>query len=665
MDEQKTTLNRLANEKSPYLLQHAHNPVNWYPWGQEAFDKAQAEDKPVFLSIGYSTCHWCHRFAHESFEDQEVAQLLNDGFVSIKVDREERPDIDAVYMAVCQAFTGSGGWPLTIIMTPEKEPFFAGTYFPKRGKHGQAGLIELLSFIDKTWQEKKDRLVSEGRKIMSFIEENMEEATAETIGDDDLMRITRSYYKKSFDPQWGGFGPMPKFPSPHNLLFLMETGGEEYSQMAQKTLVQMYRGGLFDHIGGGFCRYSTDDRWLVPHFEKMLYDNALLILAYAQGYAKTGNRLYREIVQRTVQYIEQELTDEKGAFYCGQDADSEGVEGKYYVFTPGEILEVLGEWDGEEFCRRFDITAGGNFEGKSIPNRIGDPQYEQMAESDQLEELLKYRKERTQLHKDDKVLTGWNGLMIAALSRASRLLCQPQYLKMAERAAAFVWDNLQEDGYLKARWRQGEAAHAGILDDYAFFAWGLLECYRSTLRTDYLAQAVAVGERMAEQFLDWEKGGCYLYGKDSEQLFIRPKEAYDGAMPSGNSVAALVMEQLAFYTGKDCWRDAQEKQWDFMRSKAAGHPAALSFFLWQMAQEKNASQLICAASADLDPQSFQGYNLKILQITKDNRDRMTDIAPFLSQYPIPEKGASYYLCRGQQCESPVSSLKELEEKYKI
>ncbi|MCC2866099.1 thioredoxin domain-containing protein [Eubacteriales bacterium DFI.9.88] len=657
--------NKLINEKSPYLHQHANNPVNWYPWGEEAFQKAEQEDKPIFLSIGYSTCHWCHVMAHESFEDQEVAQLLNDGFVSIKVDREERPDVDAVYMAVCQALTGSGGWPLTIIMTPKKEPFFAGTYFPKRGKRGQAGLIELLTFIQETWQENKSKLILEGHKITNFIKEHAQETAAGGADDEDLMEKARDYYKQTFDARWGGFGPMPKFPSPHNLLFLMETGGSEELGMAQKTLIQMYRGGLFDHIGGGFSRYSTDERWLAPHFEKMLYDNALLILAYAKGYEKTENQLYKEIVQRTVQYIERELTDEEGGFYCGQDADSEGEEGKYYLFTPGEIIQVLGEEDGGAFCRQFDITAAGNFEGKSIPNRIKDAQYEQMPSKDQVEKLLEYRKKRTWLHKDDKVLTGWNGLMIAALCRASRLLNQPHYLELAEAGARFIWNNLQQDGYLKARWRQGEAAHAGTLDDYAFLAWGLLECYRSTLEADYLERAIQIGKRMTEQFFDWENGGCYLYGKDSEQLIIRPKEAYDGAMPSGNSVAALVMDQLAFYTGEDSWRQAREKQWDFMRGKAAGHPAALSFFLWQMEEEQSSSQLICTSQAALPPQSFQNCNVKILQVTEENRKKMLTIAPFLSQYPIPEKEASYYLCRGQRCESPVSSLKELEEKYNL
>ncbi|MCQ4635438.1 thioredoxin domain-containing protein [Anaerovorax odorimutans] len=664
MNNQKTVPNRLANEKSPYLLQHANNPVNWYPWSEEAFDKAQEEDKPVFLSIGYSTCHWCHVMARESFEDEEVAQLLNRDFVSIKVDREERPDIDSVYMSVCQALTGSGGWPLTIVMTPGKEPFFAGTYFPKRGRSGGVGMIELLEFIHEAWRKDKKKLIAEGQKITSFIKENMETDSKGAVSEDTLIEQAKHYFRKTFDEKWGGFGPMPKFPSPHNLLFLMEQRDEHSLRMAEKTLVQMYRGGLFDHIGGGFCRYSTDERWLAPHFEKMLYDNALLMLAYAQGYAETGNELYGKVAEKTAAYTKQELTAEEGAFYCGQDADSDGVEGKYYVFSPGEIMDVLGEEEGKEFCARFDITASGNFEGKSIPNRLKDPQYEAIPQEGQLAKLRQYRKERTNLHRDDKVLTGWNGLMIAALCRTARLLRRPEYLERAERAADFIWNNLQQNGYLNARWRQGHAAHAGTLEDYAFFAWGLLECYRSTFCADYLKRAIRIGERMLEQFFDGEHGGCFLYGKDSEQLFIRPKETYDGAMPSGNSVAALVMDRLAFYTGEDRWLCAKEKQREFMKGRAGERPAAHSFFLWQLSREKDDAQLICVSEGELTATQFNDFDTEVIVKTKANQQTMEEIAPFLREYPIPKEGAVYYLCRGQRCESPVKSFSELEEKYK-
>lgn len=576
------TQNRLAGEKSPYLLQHAENPVNWFPWCEEAFSQARERDVPIFLSIGYSTCHWCHRLARESFEDIEVAELLNKWFVAIKVDREERPDIDAVYMEVCQTLTGSGGWPLTILMTPQQEPFFAGTYFPKRGSHGQTGLMELLPFIHKTWEEDRSKLAAEGRKITAFIKEHLGRETGGPVKGETLIRKAQEHYWKTFDSKWGGFGPMPKFPSPHNLLFLMETGEEGCLKMAEKTLMQMYRGGLFDHIGGGFCRYSTDERWLAPHFEKMLYDNALLTLAYAEGYRKTGKKLYRDIVRRVAGYVKRELTSEAGAFFCGQDADSEGVEGKYYLFSPGEIIEVLGEKEGELFCHRFDITLGGNFQGKSIPNRIGDPDYQMQPDDAELEKLWAYRKRRMVLHKDDKILTSWNGLMIAALGRASWILERPEYLELAQRAADFLWDHLQQEGYLKARWREEEAAYPGTLEDYAFFAWGLLECHQADSPKDCLKRAALVGERMLEQFFDEDKGGFYLYGKDSEQLVLRPKEIYDGATPSGNSVAALVLDRLALYTGEKCWVSAAEKQMDFMKASAAGHPAGHSFFLWQL-----------------------------------------------------------------------------------
>lgn len=420
--------NELIHEKSPYLLQHAYNPVNWYPWGAEAFEKAKKEDKPIFLSIGYSTCHWCHVMERESFEDSEVAELLNRDFVSIKVDREERPDIDSVYMNVCMAFTGSGGWPLTIIMTTEQKPFYAATYIPKNQKYGTVGMTELLPVIADLWKNKRRELLRTGNEIISVLKERKGRKN-EKISKKLLIEAADTF-KSIFDRKYGGFGAAPKFPSPHNLLFLIRYSYYENDknalEMAEKTLEQMYRGGIFDHIGGGFSRYSTDSRWLVPHFEKMLYDNALLIYTYAESYQLTKNELYKNVAERTIEYVLRELTDTKHGFYCGQDADSEGVEGKYYTFTPDEVKSVLGEKDGSRFCNSFDITEDGNFEGKSIPNLL-----KKIAEADNstLKKLYDYRLRRTSLHKDDKVLTAWNGLMIAALAMmnvlypAKQLIC--------------------------------------------------------------------------------------------------------------------------------------------------------------------------------------------------------------------------------------------------
>ncbi|MDD4797538.1 MAG: thioredoxin domain-containing protein, partial [Eubacteriales bacterium] len=449
MHTSQTPANHLLRETSPYLLQHAHNPVDWYPWGDEAFKKAQAQDKPVFLSIGYSTCHWCHVMAHESFEDDEVAALLNRFYIAVKVDREERPDVDAVYMNACQVLTGSGGWPLTIVMTPDQQPFFAGTYLPQRGNGGRMGLMELLETLAGQWQTNREKLLHAGAQITDFLREQAARQPAAAALSFAPLHRAFEQFRQSFDAQNGGFGRAPKFPSPHNLLFLLRYGRAEAQpqalSMVEKTLTQMYRGGLFDHIGGGFSRYSTDARYLVPHFEKMLYDNALLALAYAEAAGATGQDLYAWVARRTLDYVLRELTDADGGFYSAQDADSDGIEGKYYVFTPGEVADVLGEQAGRRFCEEYGITRRGNFEGKSIPNLLENPAYLALPDGAVCaaqEKLYAYRLGRTSLHKDDKILTAWNGLMLAALARAYALLGDSPYLPAARRAASFLSSRL-------------------------------------------------------------------------------------------------------------------------------------------------------------------------------------------------------------------------------
>lgn len=421
--------NQLQSEKSPYLLQHAENPVDWLPWGPAALEEARRRDMPIFLSIGYSTCHWCHVMAHESFESEDVAAALNRSFIPVKVDREERPDVDAVYMAACIAMNGSGGWPLTVLLTPEQKPFWAGTYLPKEQ------LLSLLEQAARRWRENREELTALGNALTDHL--RSEDAVRPGAPSRALVEEGVAQFSRSFDRQWGGFGQPPKFPTPHNLLFLLRyahlTGDRRAREMAEETLEHMYRGGLFDHVGGGFSRYSTDRQWLVPHFEKMLYDNALLALAYTEAYQLTRRDYEREVVRRTLDYVLDRLTDPSGGFYCGQDADSDGVEGKYYVFSPEEM--------------------------ETLRRRISE-----------------YRQGRTRLHLDDKVLTSWNGLMIAALARAGLVLDEPRYLEASERAAAFIGKHLKDGrGRLLARWRQGEAAHPGKLEDYAFYAWGLLE----------------------------------------------------------------------------------------------------------------------------------------------------------------------------------------------
>ena len=585
--------NQLIDEKSPYLLQHAYNPVKWHPWEDEVFLEARRKDVPVFLSIGYSTCHWCHVMAEESFEDPEVAEILNRSFLPVKVDREERPDIDAVYMAACQALTGSGGWPLTIIMTPEKEPFFAGTYFPKKGNGRTAGLIEILLFVEKSWRQDRRRLQADSQTVVAFLQENGEKARDSAWDQEELLHAAAGWFFKNFDATWGGFGPAPKFPSAHNLLFLMGQKDPLCMQMAEKTLVQMYRGGIFDHIGGGFCRYSTDERWLVPHFEKMLYDNAWLLAAYAQAYSLTGNSFYRQVGERIFEYIEQELTDPEGGFWCGQDADSNGREGLFYLFSPGEICQVLGETDGPQFCSRFDITAGGNFEGKSIPNLIDADDYVRQERKDV--------RERASLGTDDKILTGWNGLMIAALARSAVIMERPQFLKAAQRAEGFLWEHIHMgNGLIMARWRQGEAKYPGILDDYAFFIWGLLECYGACYDAEYLEKAELLGERMLEQF------------------FL----------------------QKAF------------------------HPAGHGFFL-HVLQEERRGQLIGVGEESIRDEKMSSLNLDILIKTRSCQEKIEKLAPFLKDYPIPENGNDFYFCQNHVCSEVVHSLEEVQKRVDI
>lgn len=465
--------NRLSKEHSPYLLQHAENPVDWRPWGPEVFEETRRADKPVFLSIGYSTCHWCHVMAHESFEDETMARTINREFLPVKVDREERPDVDAVYMAACVAMNGSGGWPLTVLLTPDQKPFWAGTYLPK------ARLLHLLQEAARLWREDRTGVLAAGETLTAHLRQEAEHR-AGAPSRELVSRAVRQFVQ-IYDPQWGGFGPAPKFPTPHNLIFLLRyarlTGEKGAQEMALHTLDSMYHGGLFDHVGGGFSRYSTDGRWLIPHFEKMLYDNALLTLAYTEAFQHTRRPIYEEIVRRTLDYVLRELSGPQGGLCCGQDADSDGVEGKYYLLTSDEGIRVLGEADGGRFCQWYGIARSGNFEGKSVPNLLEQPEFDREPEGMAAlrEKVYAYRLSRTALHRDDKVLTARNGLALAALARVGLVLDEPRYLDAVRRTADFLSEKLiSPDGRLLARWWDGDAAHPGKLDDYAFYAYGFL-----------------------------------------------------------------------------------------------------------------------------------------------------------------------------------------------
>jgi uncharacterized protein YyaL (SSP411 family) len=668
------TPNRLIHEKSPYLLQHAYNPVDWYPWGKEAFEKAKREDKPVFLSIGYSTCHWCHVMAHESFEDEEVAEALNRDFVCIKVDKEERPDVDAVYMAVCQAMTGSGGWPLTILMTAEQKPFFAGTYFPKYSRYSLPGILDLLSAVAEQWRSNREQLLDVGEKILDAIRAKPESRRPPKPSE-EIIGEAASTFLQTFDEKYGGFGHSPKFPTPHNLLFLLHhyyfDEDERLLAMVEKTLEQMYRGGIYDHIGYGFSRYSTDEKWLVPHFEKMLYDNALLAMAYVEAFLVTSKVFYRTVTERILEYVLREMTDSKGGFYCAQDADSEGQEGKYYVFTPDEIRSVLGAEDGAYFNRYFNITENGNFEGKSIPNRIGSPDFEHEDKRIQalIPKVYAYRLRRTQLNKDDKILTSWNGLMIAAFARAYRVLGGKRYLTAAQRATEYLLEYHTVGDRLCVRSRDGEASGSGGIDDYAFFVWALLELYEATFEARYLEQALRFCQIMTDEFRDEENGGFYLTAKSAETLIYRLKETYDGAIPSGNSVAGYCLQKLARLTGRTDLIELAAQQMDFLTAEVWDYPAGHSFALMAlMSVLYPAREVVCVLKKEEDLTELQTLlrkkflpNTEVLVIDPKNAEKIHELAEFTKDYALKNDEPTFYVCQNNACSAPFNGFDDLEK----
>ena len=645
--------NHLKDQTSPYLLQHADNPVNWYPWCEEAFERAKREDKPVFLSIGYSTCHWCHVMAHESFEDTEIAKILNQHFISIKVDKEERPDIDSIYMSVCQAFTRSGGWPTTIFLTPQQKPFFAGTYFPKTAKYGHIGLQELLLAIQEKWKHDRTQLLKSADKIITFLDRNtstQNKGNTERINT-QLIDDAVAFYKRIFDKKFGGFGDAPKFPIPHNLLFLMrhfeKTKDENALQMVETTLQQMYRGGMFDHVGGGFSRYSTDRYFLVPHFEKMLYDNALLILAYCKAYQITQKQIYCTVAEKTAGYILREMTSKEGGFYSAQDADSEGVEGKYYLFDTSEIVQVLGEENGNKFNQHFDITREGNFEGKNIPNLLQNDEWEG-CETD-VSEVYEYRKLRYVLHLDDKILTSWNGLMIAAMCNLFRVTGNQIYLLASQNAQKFIENKLCEKDTLHISYREGKKSGKGFLDDYANEVFALLALYEATLETAYLEKAKVFCDKAIADFYDTKQGGFFLYGEENEQLILRPKETYDGAVFSGNSAMAYNLVQLYYLTGEEKYKELAERQLIFMSTEAEQYPAGHAMFLIALSDYVDTPDKVTIVIKD--QQDLRDVSCKIPLNTV-----VSVLRNPTEEYTLKNDKTTFYVCKGHACQPPANEL---------
>lgn len=673
--------NRLVNEKSPYLLQHANNPVNWYPWGDDAFNKARSEDKPIFLSIGYSTCHWCHVMEGESFEDHEVADLMNKTFVSIKVDKEERPDIDNIYMAVCQAMTGSGGWPLTIMMTPEKKPFFSATYIPKESKYGRMGMMDLIKKVDHLWETDKEALINSAEKLASGLQNIYEGESGESIDEHVLEEAVRDL-SSMFDDEYGGFGSAPKFPSPHNLLFLLrdykKNNNKESLDMVTKTLDAMAMGGIFDHIGYGFHRYSTDRKWLLPHFEKMLYDQAMIAMAYVEAYQAAQNDKYKITAERIFEYVINDMKAKEGAFYSAEDADSEGVEGKFYVWTADEIRKVLNVYDAELAIKAYGIKDKGNFRDEATGKLEG---LNILHLEQEIEDTLKPRLDnvRTQLKairdkrvrplRDEKILTDWNGLMIGALAKAGRVFDNEEYVKTARMAADFFISSIKENGRLLHRYIEGEWNFSGNIDDYAFLTFGLIELYEATFDVKYLKEAFSLNKEAMELFWDDSKGGFYFTPKDGENIIIRTKEVYDGAIPSGNSIALLNLIRLSRISGDTKFeRYVSDLEKAFSRTiegAPLGYTAFLSGIEYLLGKSyeivicgdrnsKDTKNMIRALNKEFIPNKVVIFN----PINEDNSE-ITKIAPYVKDEKAVQGKATAYICKNFACGMPITDVNEM------
>ncbi|MBN1300014.1 MAG: thioredoxin domain-containing protein [Melioribacteraceae bacterium] len=687
--------NALINEKSPYLLQHAFNPVSWFPWCEEAFIEAREKDKPVFVSIGYSTCHWCHVMEKESFEDDEVAALLNDYFVSIKVDREERPDIDSIYMTVCQIITGHGGWPLSIVMTPDKKPFFAGTYFPKHSKYGRIGFIDLMKRISDVWRTQRDTILSGSESITrALIEYTAGKDNAEHFSVNDLNRAY-DFFAERFDETNGGFGTAPKFPSPHNLMFLLRywksSGEEKALEMVRKTLKSMRLGGIFDQVGKGFHRYSTDSAWILPHFEKMLYDQAMLALVYLETFQATNNKFFAGCAGETIDYVIGNMLHEQGGFYSAEDADSEGEEGKFYVWTMDELYSILPTDDADLYVKIFNISSDGNYKEEATGNRTGanipilkkeiDEHIDELPiQADELRKkingindlLLKHRDKRVHPLKDDKILTDWNGLMIAALARAGRILNNDSSILQAERAVEFIYTNLtDENGNLLHRFRNNESKYDGMLDDYAFMIWGLLELYESTFNEDYLIKAVELQSKQIEYFWDNEQKGFYLTSSFSEELLVRNKEVYDGAIPSGNSVSFLNLLKIKSLTSDEKYTFYIEGLVKLFAGRMKENLYGSCMFLCGLDFMLNSkTEIIIAGNRKADNRDemireinklFLPNKIVLYKNTTDENPTIGLLAPFTNNYSTIENKTTVYICENYQCNLPVTDVQMLKE----
>lgn len=681
--------NRLINEQSPYLLQHAYNPVNWYPWSEKVFEKARTENKPIFLSIGYSTCHWCHVMEKESFEDEEVAKLMNEAFVSIKVDREERPDIDGIYMSVCQMLTGSGGWPLTIVMTPDKKPFFAGTYFPKLNRYGRVGMIELIPKLTELWKSKYDDIIKSAEEI-SHVLINSSKFSGDEILSSEILDRAFNELSRRFDPEKGGFGKSPKFPTPHNLTFLLrywkKNKNEQALLMVEKTLQEMCLGGIYDHVGYGFHRYSTDSNWLVPHFEKMLYDQALLAIAYTEAYQATKKELYKSTAKEILEYVRRDMRSKKGGFYSAEDADSEGEEGKFYLWTVDEVRDILKD-DADLFLEIFNCESEGNWidpmhGGKVVTNILhlqttfDESRSKKNLNAGALEikialaqkQLFEARKKRVHPHKDDKILADWNGLMISAFAKAAQVFDEKKYIEIAESAVKFILKDMTlPNGRLLHRYRNGKADVAGNLDDYSFFIAALLDLYEATFEVEYLNKALGFQNDLIKYFWDEQDGGFFFTANDSEKLLVRQKEIYDGAIPSGNSFALLNLVRLHRFTGRTEFEDKASQMIKTFSQIIKTSPSAYTQFLSGLDFYIGPSKEILLVGNDDEKvkkflRIFREAFIpnKVIIYKKDGiEDSLSKVADFTEAYSAIDKVAAVYVCENFSCKPPITSELDL------
>jgi uncharacterized protein len=670
--EQAEFTNHLINESSPYLLQHAHNPVDWYPWGEAAFARARAENKPVLLSIGYSACHWCHVMAHESFEDEDIAQLMNDLFVNIKVDREERPDLDQIYMNAVQMMTHHGGWPMTVFLTPDGVPFYGGTYFPPQDRYNMPGFPRVLISVAEAYRDRQEDIVETGTSLLKELRRLSEPSGSAGQVGTELLDVAYAGMARSYDSINGGFGGAPKFPPAMALEFLLRTykrtGNKDALEMVRHTAEKMAHGGIYDQLGGGFHRYSTDSKWLVPHFEKMLYDNALLSRFYLHYFQVSQEPLARETSEGILDYVLREMTDPAGGFYSTQDADSEGHEGKFFVWDLNEITSVLGAEDAAVFNAYYNVTEGGNFEGKNILNvnpSLAKPEREKR------QKLFEHREQRIKPDRDEKIITAWNGLMLASFAEAGVILRRPDYTDAARRNADFVLTNLRRDGLLLRTYKDGVAKFNAYLEDYAFFIEGLVTLFETTGEFRWLKEALELTDRMIEEFWDGEGAGFFFTGKSHEPLIVRSKDYFDNATPSGNSVAAAVLLRLAILVSNERYRELAQAVFGELAESARRYPSGFGYALSAIDFLHSSPKEIAIVgndSADIQPLLQEAWRKylpnKVVAPGQPDADRAESSAggtiPLLQNRRLLDGQATAYVCQNYTCRQPVTTTADLE-----